>query len=142
MNSTIGKIVVLALGILTVGASSGRAQIMNQVDFKMSQPFTVGNTTLAAGSYVIRPVGGEEQSVLEIAGANGHPAVMVDTNTIQPDGAGGGRLIFNKYKNLLALSQIFLGGGNTGYQLLQGHPEQRAAKTETPTKQTVAANAK
>jgi hypothetical protein len=43
---------------------------------------------------------------------------------------------------VLALSQVFPGGGSTGYQLPQGHPEKVAAKTEQPTKQTVAATAK
>jgi hypothetical protein len=68
---------------------------------------------------------------------------MVDVNAAQPDGSQSGtQLIFNKYKNVLALSEIFPGGGNSGYQLVQGHPEQLAAKTEKPTKQTVTATAK
>jgi len=142
MKSTVGKIVALAVGLLTIGVLAGHAQIMNQLDFKMSQPFTVANTTLAAGSYVIRPVAGAGESVIEIVSATGHPGVMVDANSVQPDGQGGSHLIFNKYKNVLALSQVFPSGGNTGYQLIQGHPEQMAAKTETPTKQTVASTSK
>jgi hypothetical protein len=143
MKTRIGKIVVFALGLLTIGVFPGRAQIMNQLDFKMAQPFTVGNTTLPAGSYIVKPVSGTEQAVLEIRSANGHPTVMVDVNSAQPDGPQGGtHLIFNKYDNVLALSQIFPGGGNTGYQLVQGHPEQLAAKTEKPTKQTVTGAAK
>lgn len=49
---------------------------------------------------------------------------------------------FHRYKNVLALSQVFPGGGNLEYQLPQGHPEKVAAKTEQPTKQTVTATAK
>jgi hypothetical protein len=68
---------------------------------------------------------------------------MVEANSAQPDTTqGGSYLVFNKYKNVQALSQVFPGGGNTGYQLVQGHPETLAAKTEKPTKQTVAATAK
>jgi hypothetical protein len=143
MKAVIGRVVSLALGLLTIGVCAGRAQILNQVDFKMSEPFTVANTTLPAGSYIIRPVAGTDSMVLEIVSANGHPAVMVDANSAQTDSAqSGSHLVFNKYHNVLALSQVFPGGGNTGYQLAQGHPEQLAAKAEKPTKQTVGSNAK
>jgi len=143
MKTVIGKFVVFALGVLTIGVGAGHAQIVNQLEFKISQPFTVANTTLAAGSYIIRPVSGTDSTVIEIVGASGHPGVMVDADSAQPDSTqGGSHLVFNKYKNVLALSQVFPGGGNTGYQLVQGHPEKLAAKTETPTKQTVASTAK
>jgi hypothetical protein len=143
MKTVVGRFVALAVGLLTIGVLPGRTQIMNQLDFTVSQPFTVANTTLPAGSYIIRSVTGTELQVLEIASANGHPAVMVDVNSAQPDaGQGGCHLVFNKYKNVLALSEVFPGGGNTGYQLVQGHPEQLASKTEKPTKQTVPSTAK
>ena len=143
MKTLIGKLVVFALGVLTIGVFAGRAQIMNQLDFKMAQPFAVGNTTLPAGDYTIRPVQGTDQMVIEISTASGKPSVMVDVNSAQPDAAQSGtQLLFNKYNNVLALSQIFPGGGNTGYQLVQGHPEELAAKTEKPTKQTVTGTAK
>lgn len=47
MKTLSGKFVVFALCVLTIGVFAGRAQIVNQLDFKMAQPFTVGNTTLA-----------------------------------------------------------------------------------------------
>jgi hypothetical protein len=143
MKKIAGKIVALAVGAFTIGLLTGHAQIMNQLDFKMSQPFTVANTTLEAGSYVIRPVAGAGQTVIEILSASGHPSVMVDVDSAQPDSAQGGcHLVFNKYKDVLALSQVFPGGGGSGYQLIQGHPEQLAAKTEKPTQQTVASTSK
>jgi len=143
MKTVIGQFVVFALGILTIGVSASRAQIVSQLDFNATQPFTVANTTLAAGSYTIRPVQGTEQTVIEVSSAKGHPSVMVEVNLIQPDsGQGGSHLVFNKYKNVLALSQVFPGGGGQGYELVQGHPEKLASKTEKPTKQTVASTAK
>jgi hypothetical protein len=143
MKTAIGKFVVFALGVFTVGVLTSHAQIMNQLDFQMSQPFTVANTKLPAGSYIIRPVAGAGQTVLEILSVSGQPTVMVDVDSAQPDSThGGSHLVFNKYSNVLALSQIFPGGGNTGYQLVQGHPEKMAAKTEQPTKQSVASTAK
>jgi len=144
MKTRIGMLVVSVLGILTIGAIASRGQIMSQMEFKMSQPFTVANTTLPAGSYVIRPVSGTDQTMLEVAGmGTGKPTVIVETDAIQADAVkGASHVVFNKYKNVLALSQIFPGGGNQGYQLTQGHPEKQAAKSEQPTKQTVTAAAK
>lgn len=143
MKSVFGKFALIALSVLTVGVCTGHAQIMNELSFKVSQPFTVANTTLEAGSYVIRPVPEAGLTVLEISSASGKPTVMVDVESVQPDSAqGGSHLVFNKYKSVLALSQVFPGGGGTGYQLVQGHPEQLAAKAEQPAKQTVASTAK
>ena len=105
MKPLIGKFVMFALGVLTIGVFAGRAQIMNQLDFKMSQPFTVGDATLPAGAYIIRPVQGTDQTVIEISAASGKPSVMVEVNSAQPDAAQSGtQLIFNKYNNVLALS--------------------------------------
>ena len=143
MSTLIAKFALLTLVLLTVGVRAGNAQITTQMDFKMSQSFVVGNTTLPAGIYVIRPVPGTDQAVIEITNTTGKPAVMADVELVTPDAAQSGtHLIFKKYKTVLALSQIFPGGGNQGYQLSAGHPEKLAAKTETPTKQTVTATAK
>ena len=143
MKKVLGKFVVFALGIITFGVPAVRAQIVTELDFKMTQSFTVGNTTLPAGSYMIRPVHGTDQSVIEISAVGGKPSVMVEAELTQTTGTeAGSQLMFNKYNKVLALSQIFPGGGNSGYQLAQGHPEKLAAKTEKPTKQTVAGTAK
>ncbi len=58
MKNVFGKFALAGLSVLTFGLCTGQAQIMNRLDFKVSQPFTVANTTLAAGSYIIRPVPG------------------------------------------------------------------------------------
>ena len=143
MKTLVGKLIVLALGIMTIGVPAIRAQIVTELDFKMTQTFTVGNTTLPAGRYMIRPVHGTDQSVIEISTTGGNPGVMVEVELVPPPaGQSGSQLIFNKYNKVLALSQIFPGGGNSGYQLAQGHPEKLAAKTEKPTKQIVAGTAK
>ena len=143
MKNHIAKFALLALVTLTVGITAGRAQITTQLNFKVTQSFVVGNTTLPAGSYIVRPVSGTDQSVIEITTASGKPSVMADVELVSPPaGQTGSQLIFNKYKSVLALSQIFPGGGAQGYQLTPGHPEKLAAKAEKPTKQTVAAGTK
>jgi hypothetical protein len=142
MKTRVNRLVVLAVGVLTIGVMAGQAQITSQLDFKMSQPFTVANTTLPAGNYIVRPFSGE-QVLLEIANASGKPIVIVEAEPAQPGaGQSGSHLVFNRYKNLLVLSQIFPGGGNTGYQLVQGHLEKQAAQTEKPTKESVTATPK
>jgi hypothetical protein len=100
-------------------------------------------TTLPAGNYTVGPVQGEDQSVLEVASASGKPSVMVDVFAAQPGaGQSGTVLISNKYKNVLALSQVFPAGGAQGYQLPPGHPEKQAAKNEKPTTKTVVGTGK
>ena len=129
---------VFVAGFLMIGLGVGHTQIKIQVDFTMSQPFTVANTTLPAGRYTIRSVQNSDQGVLEVASVTGDNKVMVEVDSAQPDAAqAGSHLVFHKYKNVLALSEVFPSGGNTGYRLVQGQPEKLASKTETPTKQTV-----
>jgi hypothetical protein len=143
MKAVSGNAVLIALVLMTIGVYPGSAQVTAQLTFKMSESFVVGNATLPAGSYTIRPVSGTDQAVIEIASTKGKPAVIAEVELIQPDRAqNGNHLVFNRYKNVLALSQIFPGGGNQGYQLVPGHPEKMAAKSEKPTKQTVASTSK
>lgn len=140
---TAKKFAVFAAGFLMIALGVGHTQTMIQVNFTMSEPFTVANTTLPAGRYTIRSVQGSDQAVLEIASMTGDYKVMVEADRAQPDAAqSGSHLVFNKYKNILALSEVFPSGGSSGYQLVQGHPEKLASKTEKPTKQTVALNPK
>ena len=142
MKTLFGKFVRFAL-VLTIGSAAATAQITTQMGFKMSQSFVVENTTLPAGSYLITPVSGTDQSVVQIRNTTTDASVMVAVELVQPDaGQSGDHLVFNRYKKVLALSQIFPGGGNQGYQLVPGHPEKLAAKTEKPTKQTVATGSK
>ncbi len=143
MKVSVGKFVVIALGLLTIGLCAGHAQIMNELTFEMSQPFVVADATLPAGSYIVRPVAVTDTKAIEIVSTSGHPSVMVEAVPVRADTPeGGSHLIFNKYQKVLALSEIFPGGGNSGFQLIPGHSEKLAAKTETPTKQTVAATSK
>src|SRR5580700_6003037 len=98
MRTVVGKLALLTLVVLTVGVRAGNAQIVTQMDFKMAQSFVVGNTTLPAGSYVITPVQGTDQSVVMIASSSGKPTVMVEVELVTPDAAQTGSLLkFNKY---------------------------------------------
>jgi hypothetical protein len=143
MKTLIGRFVMFAMAGLTIGVFAGHAQIVNQLDFKMTHSFTAGNTTFGPGSYTIRPVQGTDQAVIEISAVSGKPSAMVEVNSAQPDASQSGtQLIFNKYSHVLSLSKVFPGGGNSGYELVAGHPEKLAAKTEKPTKQTVTGTAK
>src|SRR5271170_7290923 len=133
MRTLVGRLVLLAL-VLTIGTAAASAQITTQMGFKMSQSFVVENTTLPAGSYLITPVSGTDQSGVQIRNTTTDAGVMVGVELVQPDaGQSGSQLVFNKYKKVLALSEIFPGGENQGYKLLPGHPEKLAAKTEKPT---------
>jgi hypothetical protein len=141
MKTILCKFSVLLVGVMMLGVLAGHAQLVAQFEFKMTQRFTVANASFAPGTYIIRPVTGSDQTLLEVMAQGGSPSVIVETNSVQADQSGA-HLIFNRYKNVLALSEVFPGNGRQGYQLEQGHPEKIAAKSETPTKQTVAGSAK
>jgi hypothetical protein len=143
--STTEKLVVhgAALVALTIVVFVSSAQITQGIKFKMTESLVVRNTTLPAGNYTVGPVQGNDLSVLEVASASGKPSVMVEVEAVQPGaGQSGTVLLFNKYKNVLALSQVFPGGGAQGYQLSPGHPEKQAAKSEKPTTKTVVGTGK
>ena len=91
MKLLIAKFALFALVALTVGVTAGRAQITTQLNFKVSQSFVVGNTTLAAGSYIIRPVSGTDQTVVEITTASGKPSVMAEVELVSPPAGPNGK---------------------------------------------------
>ncbi len=72
----------IAGGILVLaGVQHASAQIDNAVDFTTSFPFTVGSTTVPAGSYTIRSDDDNPQ-MLELRG--GRLGVFFETNSAQP----------------------------------------------------------
>src|SRR5271170_2338919 len=82
VKTRIATLVVFALGILAIGVFVVRAQITAQLTFKMSQPFTVGDTALPAGRYVVTSV---SNRLFQIAAASGKPSVLADVNFLSPD---------------------------------------------------------
>jgi hypothetical protein len=141
MKPLAGKLPLYTLLALTFGAFAAGAQISTQIVFRMSRPFVVGNTTFPEGNFVVREVPGTAKLTLEFSNPRGGASVKVEAQSIPPEPAiHAAEIAFNKYTNLMALSQVFPGPGKHGYQLVPGQTERDAAKSEKPLRQTIPAH--
>src|SRR5580692_9802129 len=140
MRSLSGKLALFLLPALAIAAFAASAQITTQIVFRMSRPFVVGNTTFPEGNFVIREVPGAAKPTLEFSNPRGGASVKVEAVSIPADHTiHAAEIAFNRYSNLMALSQVFPGPGKHGYQLVPGQPEKDAAKSEKPLRQTIPA---
>jgi hypothetical protein len=107
--------IVLAVGMLALaGVHNASAQIDNTVEFTTSFAFTVGNTTVPAGSYTIAPADGEDPKVLELKG--GRTSVLFETESAQAKQTPSKtEVVFSRYVNGYVLKNIWVDGSDTGY---------------------------
>jgi hypothetical protein len=140
MRPLTGKLGLFIVLTLIIGVFAASAQITTQIVFRMSRPFVVGNTTFPEGNFVIREVPGAAKLTLEFSNPRGGASTKVEAVSVPADDTiHAPEIAFNKYTNLMALSQVFPGPGKHGYQLVPGQPEKDAAKTEKPLRQTIPA---
>ena len=140
MRPLAGRFAILILLAMAVGGFVASAQITTQIVFRMSRPFVVANATLPEGNFTIREVPGAAKLTLEFTNPRGGASTKVEAQSIPADPTlHGAEIAFNKYSNLMALSQVFPGPGKHGYQLVPGQAEKDAAKTEKPLRQTIPA---
>jgi hypothetical protein len=88
----------------------------------------VNNTTLPAGTYVIKVVDPDasDLTVLEIRSANGKTAVLFDTQPVTVPGlAPQTALVFDKIGDTYFLSKLFLKDHEGGNQLLKSKTQRR-----------------
>jgi hypothetical protein len=141
MKSPSRKLALVLWLALVIGAFAASAQISTQIVFRMSRPFVVANTTFPEGNFVIREVPGASKLTLEFSNPRGGASTKVEAVSIPADPTiHSAEIAFNKYTNLMALSQVFPGPGKHGYQLVSGQAEKDAAKTEKPLRQTIPAH--
>jgi hypothetical protein len=141
MKSPSRKLALVLWLALAIGAFAASAQISTQIVFRMSRPFVVANTTFPEGNFVIREVPGASKLTLEFSNPRGGASTKVEAVSIPADPTiHSAEIAFNKYTNLMALSQVFPGPGKHGYQLVPGQAEKDAAKTEKPLRQTIPAH--
>ena len=117
----------IATGILVLaGVHNASAQIVYPVEFTTSFPFTVGNTTVPAGNYTIRP-DDDNPAVMELTGM--HAAVLFETqNTQARETPSKTEVVFKRYGDGYVLKDIFLEGSNDGAESISVEAERHAAK--------------
>jgi hypothetical protein len=117
----------IVLGVLTfAGVQNASAQIIDTVRFTTSFPFTVGNTTVPAGSYAIRPDDDNPQ-ILELTGKNA--SVLFQTEVAQArETPSKSELVFSRYGNSYVLKNIWVEGSDSGAETMPVEGERHAAK--------------
>jgi hypothetical protein len=126
MTSFVRSISIAAGVLLLGGVHAASAQITYPVEFKTTFPFTVGNTTLPAGSYTIRP-DDTHPEVLELTGA--HTSVFFDTeNASARETPSKTEVVFKRYGDGYVLKNIWVGGETTGAEAVAVHGEGHVAK--------------
>jgi hypothetical protein len=117
----------LAVGILVVaGVQNASAQIIYPVEFTTSFAFTVGNATVPAGRYTIRP-DDDNPAILELTGA--HAGVLFQTqDTEARQTPAKTEVVFKRYGTGYVLKDIFLEGSDTGAESISVEGEKHAAK--------------
>jgi hypothetical protein len=112
--------------MVLVGVQNAGAQITGTVEFTTSFPFTVGNATMPAGSYTIRPDDDNSQ-ILELTGAG--TSVLFQTDSVQaPDTPSKTEVVFNRHGQRYVLKDIWLEGSNIGAEAVPVEAERHAAK--------------
>ena len=130
MKRLIRSIVVAGGFAALVGVTPASAQIFQEVTFTTSFPFTVGQTTLPAGSYTVRPAYEGDGSVLEIQGRD-HSATFVGQNAgkprVNPDESA---VVFDRTGDHYVLAEIWDGSDREGADLIPHHKGGETVKVD------------
>ena len=115
---------------MLAGVRNASAQIVYPVEFTTSFPFTVGNASVPAGSYTIRP-DDDNPKILELSGA--HTAVLFETeNAVARETPSKTEVVFKRYGDGYVLKDIWLAGSNDGAETMAVEGERHAAKHGGP----------
>jgi phosphoribosylcarboxyaminoimidazole (NCAIR) mutase len=125
------RFVLAASGIvLLIGVQAAEAQVTGPVEFATTFPFAVGNTTVPAGSYTIRPDNDNPQ-ILELTGP--HTAVFFEV-TILPAARTPDKteVVFKRYGQSYVLKDVWIAGSG-GAETLTVEAERHHASAGTST---------
>ncbi len=133
---------------LVFGAVAANAQVESDVTIEANIPhsFVVEKTTLPAGKYIIKAAdpNAADPSVMEIRSANGHTAVVFETEGAKPrEMPKKTELVFDKVGDTYFLSEVLVSGDDTGARLRKSRMEERLeGKGQTAERPSIAAVAK
>ena len=127
MTSLIRTIGIAGGILMLAGVQNAGAQITeNGVKFTTSFPFTVGNTTVPAGSYTIRP-DDDDPGIFELSGA--HTSVLFNTENVQARKTPSkSEVVFQRYGDGYVLKDIWVEGSDTGAETTAAEGERHVAK--------------
>ncbi len=125
MKNRVLSALAFASLLVILASSSAQAQIPTKLVVSVPFDFTVGKTTLKAGTYSIKKFNG---SALLIKNGHATTAVLVSAPlAIASEGARASeRLVFNRYGDNYFLTQVWLSVGS-GLQIYPTKQEQKVA---------------
>jgi hypothetical protein len=117
----------IAAGILMLaGVQNASAQLTTALDFSTSFPFTVGNTTMPAGSYSIRP-DDDDPHILLLTGSRADVLFQTEDKP-QERIPSKNEVTFDRYGDSYVLKTIQVAGSETGYVTMPVEGERHATK--------------
>ena len=100
------------------------AQSVEGFGVKIPFEFMIGNRTLPAGEYVVKPAG----RALQIRGRNGQASAIALTNQAEGRRTGtDAQMVFHRYGDTYFLSQVWMPENRTGHRLLPSKLERELA---------------
>jgi hypothetical protein len=128
-KQTLRRFTVLSFLLMITAVTVSAQSESERVRVTMPFSFIVGQKTLPAGEYNLKPNKEGSDYVWLLQNREGHATVLFATG---PARAGetqeGARLVFHKYGGQYFLSQIWTAGGNTGRELPMPRLERQLAK--------------
>ncbi len=119
---------VLVTGcLLLVSAAIASAQL-SQITFASATPFSVGNATLPAGMYFIKPAG--DPNTFQCVATSGSPAIYFEADEMDQTPSSTG-VTFMQYGKKMVLKQFSVSGIQEFY-ITASLPEKQQKKTGTP----------
>lgn len=141
MKSAIQKVMLFTAVATVSGAGLAHAQVTDPVEFTTSFPFTVGNTTMPAGSYEIRR-DTDNGAVYRIQSNKKHIGTLFEvegTSVTSPPKQT--EVIFKRYGNGYVLKSVWEVGSTEGIETVKMEAERHHMKDGgTPTDHHVAAH--
>jgi hypothetical protein len=126
-------LLMACLALMMAGLVSAQSQGSGRLNFTAASAFVVGNTTLPAGSYKIRPT--DDTNLFEITAASGQPSVMFEVS--DSDVIGGNKkteVNFSKYGDHLILKNFMVQNENSMFTVVTSFVERKSKAAGKPTK--------
>ena len=123
------SLIFVTLSLLVIaGGAVGYAQVTDLIEVNIPFSFTVGDTTLPAGKYILKSLDIPE-GAMTIRTADGHRGRVFLTGEAQIAAwPKQSELIFNRIGDRYFLSEIFEKGNNVGAEVQKSRAEKRLEK--------------
>jgi hypothetical protein len=139
MKSVTYRVMLFTAAATLSGAALAHAQVTDPVEFTTSFPFTVGNTTMPAGSYEIRR-DTDNGSVYRIESAKKHIGTLFEVEpTSMKTPPAKTEVVFKRYGQGYVLKSVWEEGSSEGVETAVVEAERHHVKNGgTPTEHRVA----